>query len=254
MRVNMKHSLFLIAACTLLTACSQNLKSESGLYDVTLRHTFKVPVDGAWTHGRGNPYAQQKTGSIYISPLCVTPQVAKEQPELSEELIRHMRGYLTDHMSRMLAESNKANKSSWKLTTSPNGADIRIDLAVVRLTPRKPALNFFSQVGGIFSPIPGVGAVANKLTKGDICIEGTIRDVRTGRLLLAFKDSNRKTVHLLNKDAYSAAGHAEANMNEWAERLAKLCRACAYDKLGDGILRERIEQRSVTDSIADRFR
>ncbi len=247
----MKHSLLLIAACGLLASCSQNLQSESGLYDVTLTHTFKVPVDGAWTHGKGNIYAKQKSGSIYISPLWVIKEVAAEEPELSEELIRHMRGYLENHMGRMLAESNKANKSDWKLVTTPDGADIRIDLAVVRLSPRKPGLNFFSQVGGVFSPIPGVGAVANKLTKGDICIEGTIRDVRTGRLLLAFKDSNRKTVHLLNKDAYSATGHAEANMNEWAERLAKLCRACAYDKLGDGILREKVRNRSVSEALIE---
>ncbi len=250
----MKHTLLLaLAACGLLASCSQNLKSESGLYDVKLTHTYKAAVDGAWTHGGGNPYAHQKAGSIYIAPLWVTKEVAREQPELSEELIRHMRGYLEDHMGRMLAESNRANKSNWKLASSPAGADIRVDLAVVRLTPRKPGLNIFSQVAGIFSPIPGVSAVTGKLTKGDICIEGIIRDGHSGKLLLAFKDSNRKTVHLLNKDAYSTNGHAEANMNEWAERLAKLCRACAYDKLGDGILSEKVRDRSLGEAIIERF-
>ncbi len=249
----MKKALLLLSACALLASCGTNLRSESGLYKVELTHTYKVPVDGVWTHGKGNPFAHQKTGSICISPLWVTPEVAQQEPELSLELIRHMDGYMEGHMGRMLAESNKANKSNWRIVPNPQGADLRIDLAIVHLKKQKPGLNILSQVAGVVSPVPGVSAVLGRMGKGDICIEGTIHDCRTGKLLLAFKDSNRKAVHLYQKEYYSQGGQADANLNKWAEELAELCRECAYDRLGDGTLRDKVQQRTLGEALRARM-
>ncbi len=245
--------LLLLAACGLLASCSQNLKSESGLYDVELVHSYKMAVDGAWTHGKGNPYAHRKAGSICVSPLWVTPDVAAEEPELSLELIRHMDGYMENHLGRALAEANKANGTEWRIVPGPQGADVRIDLAIVRLKKQKPGLNILSQVAGVASPVPGVSTVLGKAAKGDICIEGSIRDCRTGKLLLAFKDSNRKSVHLYQKSAYSQSGQADASLDKWAEDIARLIRECAYDRLGEGSLRNKVEQRGVGGAVKARL-
>ncbi len=250
----MKHPLLFLVACGLLASCSQNLKSESGLYDVELVHSYKIAVDGAWTHGQGNPYAHQKTGKICVSPLYVTTRVAEEEPELSLELIRHMDGYMENHLGRALAESNKANNTNWSIVPTPQGADIRIDLAIVRLRKQKPGLNILSQVAGVASPVPGVSSALGRIAKGDICIEGTIRDCRTGKLLLAFKDSNRKAVHLYQSAAYSQSGQADASLDNWAEDIAEIIRASAWDRLGDGTLQEKIQQRGVGGALKARMK
>jgi hypothetical protein len=54
------------------TGCRHTLKSESGLYDVKLERSMKVGVDGVWLWGKGNPYANQKSGRVYIAPMNVS--------------------------------------------------------------------------------------------------------------------------------------------------------------------------------------
>ncbi len=230
---------------------SQRLRSESGLYNVKLEHTYKAPVDGFWTWGKGNPYSHQTAGSIYIAPLNVS-KVVEDNPELAPLIVEQMRTLMTNKMSAMLTEANAANHTQWVLTNDANKADLRIELAIVSLKTQKPLLHVAAKVVGHFTPT-GVGDAIDYVSQGDIKLEGTIRDVRSGQLIMAFKDSNRAKLRFYHKDTYRRTGNVDANLRLWATKLAKLCRECSYDRIGNHTLKETIDNRTFKEALKVRF-
>lgn len=234
----------MLAAGT-LCSCSQmyHLESESGLYRVKLVHTMKSGVDGVWTWGKGNPYVGRRSGRIYVADLHVD-KIEKKYPRTARFMVRRMRRYIMESATKALEESNAANDADWKLTDKAEQADVRVDMAMISFRPQKPVLRVVSTIGGIFSPVPGVGSLGTRYSQGDIGIEMTIRNVKDGRLLFACKDSNRKMTGLLSKSAYRPGGNADVNMRIWADRLGKLIRSCSPDRLGRRSLRERTKNRS----------
>ena len=235
-----------IAAVVAVCLCSciqQQLVSESGLYDVKLERNLKAGVDGGWTWGEGNAYSKQKNGAIYIAPLDIS-LVEKKQPKLAPLMVPQMHDYVVQYVSNALDEANKANKTNWKLTDKPDEATVRVDMALVRFRPQRPGLRLLSGLGGHFIKIPGISDVVGKFSKGDICMEMTIRDGRTGRLYLACKDSNRKTARLISSEAYKRKGNADVNLRGWAQKLARVIRECFPDRLGNETLKQKIEERS----------
>lgn len=227
----------------LLGACSsvRTLKSESGLYDVELQRYPKAFMDGAWTWGEGNPYAELRKGSIYIAPLDIS-KVQEDQPELAPLMVDQMHGYVVQCVQKALNESNAANKTEWVMTDKPAHATVRVDMALVHFRPQRPLLRLLSSVGGLFMKIPGVSDAVGYFSKGDICIEMTVRDGKTGKLLLACKDSNSRSASLISAEAYSRTGNADANLRYWAEQLAFLVRICSHDRAGKKKLTEYIEE------------
>lgn len=246
------HKLAIVAiGGILLSSCGHTLQSESGLYNVSLERNFKMPVKGFWTWGKGNPYAHQKTGSIYIHPLDVS-RVAKEYPNLAPLFQIQMQDYTVQAIAKSLREINAANNCNWTITTNPAQADVCIHMALVHFRAQHPGVGVAASVGSLLSPIPGMGTVVGSMAAGDICIECTMRDTKTGQLLMAFKDENRKKAHLYNKEAYSSTGNADINLKEWAEDMAKVIRGSAFDQIGDDTLRAKIIERSTFRAVIDR--
>lgn len=241
-------TLLVLVSALLMTGCRHTLESESGLYNVKLERNIKVGADGCWLWGKGNPYAHQRVGRIYIAPMNVS-LVKDVSPHLLQLMRQQMFSNMVTCIGTSLRDANRKNGTDWRVTDNLSEACVRVDTALVHFKPQRPGLRIFSSIASIFSPVPGVGTAAAMFAEGDICLECTVRDVRTGQLLLAFKDSNRKKTRLYKADAYSATGNADVNLREWSERLARVFRACAFDKLGNNTLRKRIEERSVIDTI-----
>lgn len=236
----------------LTTGCRHTLESESGLYDVKLERNIKVGVDGIWLWGKGNPYASQKSGRVYIAPMDVS-HVKDADPHMLKLLQVQMYSNMVTSIGTSLKEVSKANGADWRVTSNPAEACVRIDTALVHFKPQRPGFRLLS-ILSTFAPVPGVSTVAGYIGEGDICLESTIRDSRTGTLLGAFKDSNRKKARLYTAEAYEASGNADVNLREWAERMGKTLRECGLDQLGHGgTLKKKIEERSVIDGVIRHF-
>lgn len=230
----------------------RTLDSESGLYDVKLERNLKAMVDGGWTWGGGNPYANMKQGAIYIAPLDIS-KVVQSQPKLAPLLVPQMHDFVVEAVGKTLSETNAANASQWSLTDDPAKAAVRVDMAVVHFRPQRPALRLLSSIGGHFVKVPGVSDVVGSFAKGDICLEMTIRDTKSGKLLLACKDSNRKTARLISADAYSRSGNADTNLRYWAERLAFLIHLGTSSELGNRTLKQYFNDRSWGEVLQERI-
>lgn len=242
----------LLAAAMLLASCGHTLKSESGLYDVALKHYGKLPVDGIWTHGKGNPYINQKRGYIYVNPLDIS-QVHNQYPDMTRVMAYQMQDYVVQALVADLAELNAANNVNWQLTTDPAQADMRIDMALVHFVPQRPGLKILSAIGLATAPVPGVGTVIGRVAAGDICLECTMRDCKTNALLLAFKDSNRKMARIFTAEAYSKDGNADVNLQEWAKEIARMIRASGPDMLGNQTLQQKVKDMSFGQALKLRF-
>lgn len=241
-------SCILAAAALLVVSCGHTLKSESGLYDVTLNRYHKLPVDGIWTHGKGNPYKGKKSGFIYVNPLDIS-RVSSQYPDMARVMAYQMQDYVVQALAATLTDLNAANNVQWKITTDPKQADMRIDMALVHFSPQRPGMKVLSLIGWVAAPVPGVGTVMGKAAAGDICIECTMRDCRTNQLLLAFKDSNRKTARIYTSEAYSKDGNADVNLQAWAKDIARIIRASGPDRLGNTTLQQKAKDMSFGQAV-----
>lgn len=250
----MKHYvtlLILLLGSMLFVSCShKTLTSESGLYNVTLNEHLKSPVDGMWTWGKGNPYLKQKSGFIYIAPLNIS-MVAKEHPNLAPLMRPQMHDYMVQAYANMLKDANAKNGTNWQLTFNPAQANVRIDMALVAFEPQRPKLRLVGELLGFMAPVPGIGRVVGKFSKGDITIEATIRDCKNNQLLMALKDSNRKSTRLYSAEAYTKEGNADVNLRSWARMLAHICRLAWYDELGTSTLQEKFKDYTYLEAIKD---
>lgn len=238
-QVKSLHLLLLILLSTLVCQCT-TLQSESGLYDVSLERNIKLDVKGSWFTDTPDPNIQQQEGSLYIAPLDIR-LVHEEEPELSTILQQKMGEYLQESISTTLQET----QSNWNIVAIPETATLRIDLAIVHFRPQKPLLNLTGQIAGHFSPVPFIGDAVETIAGGDIVMEGTIRDVKTGELLVAFKDSNRKKGRLYDGSMFTKLGPAEASLKSWAYSLSQLIMAGKYAAETGKTVKELIKDESL---------
>ncbi len=211
-----------------MSSCSSTLKSESGLYDVPLKHSYKDPVDGSWLWDGEHPYAYAKNVRIYLAPIDVS-LIAKDHPKLAPLLADQFKERIEEQFNNFLEKHNKIDDIGWTLTTNPKGAQMQLNFAVVKFTPQYPVLRSLITAGSFFSPIPGVATVAASFTEGSIGMEATLRDTGNNQLYLAFKDSNRRPVFLYEANSYSSTGQADTNFNYWATKMASLMSQCQTD-------------------------
>lgn len=246
--------LLVIIAALMCCSCSyiRTLKSESGLYNVKLERSAKVSVDGWWSWGKGNPYADEPTGVIYIAPLDIS-KVVKRDPKRAIMIADMMNAYMAKYVQESLTESNRVNGTNWRLSATPEGATVRVDVALVHFRTQRPGLRILSGVGSFLIRVPLVSSLVGYFAKGDICIELTVRDVRTGQLYFACKDSNRKSPWLYEANAYRRTGNANENLEHWAKRMAAMVRGSAPDKRQSATLRESVRKRRWLDVIKDKL-
>ncbi len=237
----------------LSVGCQHALHSESGLFDVALEKNPRLAVDGIWMWGGGNPYARVRTGRIYIAPLKVDRVKNKKNERFLPYLQERMHEDMTRSISTALKEANAHNHAFWKLTDKPERADIRIDTALVRFKPQKPGVRLVSMVATLFAPVPGMSRITTFSGAGDIAIEVAIRDCRDNKLLLAFRDSNRKQIRLFHAEAFARHGNAQVNLREWAEGMGRLIRVCAFDRLGYDSLKDKLRYRPMRDVLRSRM-
>ncbi|MBR5894397.1 MAG: hypothetical protein IKZ13_02500 [Akkermansia sp.] len=243
-----KYYAYLVLCAVLLTSCGHTLKSESGLYNVTLESSPKLPVKGYWLSGTGKRINPGTSGLIYLAPLNVKA-ISKKYPLAARQMRENMHKYLVTELNKALAEINSKNHTNWQITTTPTTtANARIDMAVVHFKPQRPILRVLVEILSFWSPVPMTSTLMSPASSGDICLECTVKNVHTGELLLAFKDENRKKPRYVNKEAYSRDGNADANLEFWAKRLAFVIRESAYDKSGTKTLKQRVNDMNAYDA------
>lgn len=243
----------LLLLCLLLSSCGHTLKSESGLYNVKLESSYKLPVKGIWFSGRALHYKEQAKGRVYVAPLNIDA-IVNDDPEAAHEMKQMMSSYVKEYLSKCFAEIRNANHTDWDITESEAEADLRVDIAIVHFKRQRPFLRIFTEVASNWSPVPMTSSLAAPLSEGDICIEMTIRDARNHELHMALKDANPGKPRYFQAAAYKSYGNGITGMRIWALKLALVIREAAADRGKGRSLKQRVEDMNLFDVIEHRTR
>ncbi len=243
--------LILLLLCLFTAGCSslqQQRQPVSGLFDVPLKSSLKVPVDA---YMLAEDIADvRETGAIYVAPLDVRA-VQEGNEEYAALMQRQFGAYMKEELGKTLAELSPDGK--WTLTDDETKATVRIDGAVVRFRPQRPALRIFGKLLGWALPLPLTSRAFSSFGKGAIGIELAMRQTESGYLLAAFKDTNRKTIALYEADAYRSEAQADRNLQHWAKGLAQVCAACAHSRRAGMTLEAWLETIPLTEALTERL-
>ena len=224
---------FLSAGCA---TSSSGLKAKTVLPSAFLEnagrmkpHRERAPFNAVWISPKFEAVHGNYRG-IYIAPVTTgylravdRPLVtvlegpkAKDRPvEKTAEILRNEFG----------AAFRNAPGGRYQLVGGKGNGVLMLDLALVELNPTNVVGN------AVKYGAPG-GSVIAPITKGNVAIEGKLRDSRTGELLLEFGDNEQDKFGISLRD-FSSYGHARASIRDWAKQFAELLRTPASHKVQD---------------------
>ena len=192
-------------------------------------HRERAPFNAVWISPKFEAVRGNYRG-LYIAPVTTgylravnRPLVtvlegpkAKDRPvEKTAEILRNEFG----------AAFRNAPGGRYQLVGGKGNGVLMLDLALVELNPTNVVGN------AVKYGAPG-GSVIAPITKGNVAIEGKLRDSRTGELLLEFGDNEQDKFGISLRD-FSSYGHARASIKDWAKQFAELLRTPASHKVQD---------------------
>ncbi len=189
----------------------------------------RAPFNLVWA----NPKFEARRGTfnaIYIPPVSTAylrpvdrPLVtALEGPKAKDRPVAEMAGLLRTDFNKAL----KTPGSRFAPATGKGPCVLTLELALVEMNPTNVVGNA-ARYGA-----PGGSALA-PLTKGNIAIEGKLRDSVTGELLYEFADNEQDKFAVVSLRDMSSYGHARTSIKEWAKQFAELVSTPASHKVQD---------------------
>lgn len=119
----------------------------------------------------------------------------------------------------------------YRLTQQPNSRSVTLELAVIELNPTSPKGNAVKTVAKFFvGPFSMIGSY---FTKGNMAIEGKVRNSATGELVFQFADNESDKMTLYSMRDFKPYGHALHSAEEWAAQFELFTRTPPQHKIVD---------------------
>ena len=193
-------------------------------------HRERAPFNGVWVSPKFEAVRGNYRG-IYIAPVTTQylravnrPLVtvmegpkAKDRPAAqTAEILRN----------EFLAAFRNAPGGRYAVAQGKGARVLTLELALVEMNPTNVVGN------AVKYGAPG-GAAMAPVTKGNIAIEGKLRDSNSGEVLFAFADNEQDKFGLISLRDFSSYGHARSAIKDWAKQFAELLRTPASHKVED---------------------
>lgn len=105
----------------------------------------------------------------------------------------------------------------YRLASAPGKDSVTLELALVELNPTSPKGNAVKTgLKFVVGPVAGLGGY---FTKGNIAIEGKLRDSHTGKLLFQFADNEADKMTFYSLRDFKPYGHAMVAVREWSDQF-----------------------------------
>lgn len=179
--------------------------------------------------------ASSRSG-LYVAPVRleylrpVNRMISRQEVEFGgvERQEREIASLLRNEFGRAFLRSENAR---YHLSKTPDKDSVTLELALVELNPTSPKGNAVKTgLGFMFGPL---ASLTGYFTKGNIAIEGKLRDTKTGQLLFQFADNECDKLTLYSLRDFHPYGHATAAIQEWAEQFESFTRTRADQRIGD---------------------
>lgn len=174
--------------------------------------------------------------SIYIAPVRLEYLRPIKKPLPRKEVewgsIRRREGdmayFLRNEVGRAFLRSPAPR---YRLALAPGKNSITLELAIVELNPTSPKGNAVKTgLKFVVGPVAGLGGY---FTKGNIAIEGKLRDSRTGELLFQFADNEADKMTFYSLRDFRPYGHATVAVQEWAQQFELFTRTPGSYRIPD---------------------
>lgn len=197
------------------------------------RHTMspqrqRYPAHYVWrNYYRDEQKRAAEKSEIYIAPVTLR-YLRPVKQKLARWEIEH--GSIRRDEQKVAAELRSAFVSAftqsptprYKVARGPNSRSMTLELALVELNPTSPKGNAAKTVAKfIIGPLAGLGGI---FTKGNIAIEGKVRNSATNELIFQFADNEKDKMTWYSARDFKPYGHARVAIDEWARQFEEFCR------------------------------
>jgi hypothetical protein len=160
--------------------------------------------------------------TVYLRPVDRPLVTALEGPKAKDRPVAKTAELLRAAFLGAL----KTPGSRFAAATGKGPRVLTLELALIEMNPTNVVGNA-ARYGA-----PGGSALA-PVTKGNIAIEGKVRDSMTGELLYEFADNEQDKFAVVSLRDLSSYGHARTAIKEWAKQFAELVSTPASHKVQD---------------------
>jgi Protein of unknown function (DUF3313) len=178
---------------------------------------------------------------IYIAPVSLTYLRSASKMLTKSEGVDSARNQAAEELAaygrtQFMRAFEKSTSPRYQLRTTPDRDCLVLDLALTELN-RNTFTGAVSRFAMGTVALPGVDAVFAKTTrglKGNIAIEGKLRNPTSGEILYQFADSEEsRSAFLLPVTDFTPYGQAREALRNWATQFEELTRAAPGQRVKD---------------------
>lgn len=169
----------------------------------------------------------------YLRPADKSLAKAAETDASRDKAARELAGY---GRTRFMAAFRESTTPRYQLRTTPDHDCLVLELAITELN-RNTVAGALPRFVLNNVAVPGAESVLSKATrglKGNISIEGKLRNQATGAILYQFADSEEsRSAFLLPVTDFTPYGQAREALRGWARQFEEITRTAAGERVRD---------------------
>ena len=210
----------LVLAALSLTAQAGVLKASPAQPTAFLDHPqsmsadpARAPFDKVWHNPSTRSWDRVK-GFDRVVIMPVNTSYLKLKPRQQDE-VNQMAAYMREQFQQEFAKGGK-----YHVMRQPGARTLKLELALVELTPTNVPGNLISTGAGVV--VPGLSVVGSQFTHGNIAFEAKLRNAETGELLAQYADRENDKLAPISFRDYSANAHSRRAVQDWAKQVEQL--------------------------------
>lgn len=188
----------------------------------------RVPFNRVWRNfDRDAQWRVAQKTEIYIAPVTLRYLLPVKQAfvrkEIANGLVTRNEAGVAQQLRAKFADAFiHSHSPRYRLVTKPGAKSVTLELAIVELNPTSAKGNAVKTAAKfVVGPLAGLGGI---FTKGNIAIEGRVRNTATGELIFQFADNEADKMTFYSVRDFKPYGHAVVAMDEWAAQFEEFTR------------------------------
>ncbi len=188
----------------------------------------RVPFNLTWRNfNRDAQWRVVTKTEIHIAPVTLRylrpVKQALVRKEIAEGLVKRNESAVARQLRAKFANAFIHSPSPrYRLVMKPTAKSLTLELAIVELNPTSARGNAVKTAAKfVVGPLAGLGGI---FTKGNIAIEGKVRNSATKELIFQFTDNEADKMTFYSVRDFKPYGHATIAMDEWAAQFEEYTR------------------------------
>lgn len=177
-----------------------------------------------------------KKTKLYVAPVTLQYLRPIQKPLVKKEVqwgsIERRENEMALRLRNEFAKAFlRSPQSRYSIEQKPGPDTVTLELAIVELNPTSPKGNAVkTALKFVVGPVAGLGGY---FTKGNMAIEGKVRDSKSGGLFLQFADNEADKMTFYSLRDFKPYGHATQAMLKWSEQFELMTRTQPGQKIKD---------------------